>query len=101
MQQDSVTVSFTLLGYWISITPHLVNPQCVCVSVCLFVKSYLTSEASVCPENNVTYSAATEVKKGLVFSETTPLRSSTAPLKAIRVWLALLSNFDLCRCASL
>ena len=30
---------------------------CVCVGVCLSVKSHLTSGVSVCPENNVTYSA--------------------------------------------
>ena len=30
---------------------------CVCVSVCLSVKSHLTSGASVRPENTVTYPA--------------------------------------------
>ena len=33
---------------------------CVCVSVCLSVKSHLTYEASVGPENAVTYSAGNE-----------------------------------------
>ena len=37
-------------------------------SVCLSVKSHLTSGAFVCPENTVTYSAATEVKKIVDFS---------------------------------
>ena len=57
----------------------------VCVSV--YVKSHLTSGASVCPENTVTYS----VGNGEFFSETAPLqRSSTAPLKAYVAWLAVL-----------
>ena len=58
---------------------------CVCVSVCLSVKSHLTSGASVCPENTVTYSAGNGGQKICgVFSENAPLqRSSTAPLKAI------------------
>ena len=33
---------------------------CVCVSVCLSVKSHLTYGASVRPENAVTYSASNE-----------------------------------------
>ena len=36
---------------------------CVCLSVCLSVKSHLTYEASVRPENAVTYSAGNEGKK--------------------------------------
>ena len=35
----------------------------VCLSVCLSVKSHLTSEVSVLPENAVTYSAGNEGKK--------------------------------------
>ena len=55
------------------------------MSVCLSVKSHLTSGASVRPENTVTYSAGNGGPKICgVFSETAPLqRSSTAPLKAI------------------
>ena len=42
--------------------------------VCVSVKSHLTSGASVCPENTVTYSAGNGGQKiGDVFSETTPL----------------------------
>ena len=33
---------------------------CVCLSLCLSVKSHLTYGASVRPENSVTYSAAKE-----------------------------------------
>ena len=48
---------------------------CVCVSVCLYVKSHLTSGASVCPENTVTYSAGNGSPEICgVFSETAPLR---------------------------
>ena len=36
---------------------------CVCVCVCLSVKSHLTFEASVSPENVVTYSAGNEGQK--------------------------------------
>ena len=58
----------------------------VCVSVCLSVKSHLTSGASVRPENAVTYSQGNGGQKICgVFSETAPLqRSATPPLKAIR-----------------
>ena len=38
------------------------------VCVCVSVKSHLISGASVRPENAVTYSAATKVKKFLAFS---------------------------------
>ena len=60
--------------------------MCVCVSVCLSVKSHLTSGASVRLENPVTYSAGNGGQKICgVFSETAPLqRPSTPPLKAIR-----------------
>ena len=56
-------------------TCELINPRracaarvtvvvlCVCVSVCLSVKSHLTYEASVRPENAVTYSAGNEGRK--------------------------------------
>ena len=65
---------------------------CVCVCVCLSVKSHLTSGASVRPENPVTYSAGNGGQKICgVFSETAPLqRSSTPPLKAIRIQSAIL-----------
>ena len=58
----------------------------VCVCVCVSVKSHLTSGASVCPENPVTYSAGNRGHKICgVFSETAPLqRSSTPPLNTIR-----------------
>ena len=49
---------------------------CVCLSVCLSVKSNLTSGASFCPENTVTYSAGNGGQKicGVSF-ETAPFRS--------------------------
>ena len=47
--------------------------------VCLSVKSYLTSGASVRPENSVTYSAGNEGQKNCGdFSETAPLQRYTA-----------------------
>ena len=49
---------------------------CVCVSVCLSVKSHLTSGASVCPENTVTYSAGNGGQNICgVFFETAPFKS--------------------------
>ena len=43
-------------------------------SVCLSVKSHLTSGASVCPENSVTYPARNEGQTICgVFSENAPL----------------------------
>ena len=59
-------------------------------SLCVSVKSHLTSGASVHPENTVTYSAGNGGQNNCgVFSETTPLqRSSTVPLKAC-VWSAI------------
>ena len=49
---------------------------CVCVSVCLSVKSHLTSGASVRPANTVTYSVGNGSKKICgVFSETTSFKS--------------------------
>ena len=57
--------------------PH---PLCVCLSVCLSVKSHLTYGASVRPENAVTYSAGNEGQKVCgVFSETAPLQRSSTP----------------------
>ena len=48
----------------------------VCLSVCVSVKSHLTSGASVCPENTVTYSAGNGGQKICgVFFETTPFKS--------------------------
>ena len=63
----------------------------VCVCVCLSVKSYLTSGASVRPENAVTYSAGNEGQKICgVFSETAPLqRSGTSCI----VWLCAVGHF--------
>ena len=59
----------------------------VVASVCLSVKSNLTSGGSVHPEITVSYSAGNGGKKIWVFSETTSLqRSSTAPLKAIYLY---------------
>ena len=50
--------------------------MCVCVSV----KSHLTSGASVCCENAVTYSVGNEGQKFCdVFFETAPLQRSSAP----------------------
>ena len=52
----------------------------VCLSVCLSVKSHLTSGASVRPENAVTYSAGNEGQNICgVFSETAPLQRSSTP----------------------
>ena len=48
----------------------------MCVSVCLFVKSHLTSGASVGPENAATHSAGNEGQKICgVFSETASFQS--------------------------
>ena len=60
------------------------------MSVCLSVKSHLTSGASVRPENTVMYPAGNEGQNICgVFSETAPLqRSSTAPLKAYVLYSA-------------
>ena len=45
-------------------------------SVCLSVKSHLTSGASVCPENTITYSADNKDQKNCgIFSETAPFKS--------------------------
>ena len=52
----------------------------VCLSVCVSVKSHLTSGASVRPENAVTYSAGNEGQNICgVFSETAPLQRSSTP----------------------
>ena len=52
---------------------------CVCLSVCLSVKSHLTSGASVRPENTVTYSGGNGGRKICGdFSETAPLQRYTA-----------------------
>ena len=65
----------------------VVNPRRACAarvtvvgSVCVSVKSHLTSGASVRPENAVTYSAGNEGQKICgVFSETAPLQRSSTP----------------------
>ena len=41
---------------------------CVCLSVCLSVKSHLTSGASVRPENAVTYSVGNKGQNFVAFS---------------------------------
>ena len=50
-------------------------------SLCVSVKSHLTSGASVCPKNTVTYLA--DGKRGqnicVVFSDTIPLQRSSTP----------------------
>ena len=50
----------------------LINPRRACAArvtaVCVSVKSHLTSEASVRPENAVTYSAGNECQKIVGFS---------------------------------
>ena len=52
----------------------------MCVCVCLFVKSHLTSGASVHCENAATYSVGNKGQKICgVFSETAPLPRSSAP----------------------
>ena len=54
----------------------VVGSVCVCVSVCLSVKSHLTSGASVRPENTVTYSAGNGGQNICgVFFETAPFKS--------------------------
>ena len=54
--------------------------HCVCVSVYLSVKSHLTLEASLRPENTVTYSAGDEGQNNIcgIFSETAPLPKLSA-----------------------
>ena len=49
----------------------------VCVSVCLSVKSHLTSGVSVCPENTLAYSAGNRGQKFVGFS-LKPLHSRVA-----------------------
>ena len=49
---------------------------CVCVSVCVSVKSHLTLEASLRPENAVTYSVGNEGQNNCgVFSDTASFQS--------------------------
>ena len=68
----------------------------VSVSVCLSVKSHLILEASLLPENAVTYSTGDEGQKICgVFSETFPLqRSNTLSLgwPCIRLAIFLVNN---------
>ena len=66
--------------------PPLVNPQrmrrrvTVVGSVCVSVKSPLTSGVSVHPENTVTYSASSKGQKICgFFSETVPFQRSSTP----------------------
>ena len=74
-------------------------------SVCVSVKSNLTSGASVCPEKSVTYSAGSGGQKNCgVFSETAPFKSygviclpmtsykgTAATFRALYRWQSLLS----------
>ena len=49
---------------------------CVCVSACVSVKSHLTLEASLRPENAVTYSVGNEGQKNCgVFSDSASFQS--------------------------
>ena len=57
-----------------------------CLCVCLSVKSNLTSEVSVRPENAVRTQRATKVKN---FSETAPLRAAHPPLRTVRRYAQL------------
>ena len=53
--------------------------RCVCQSICLSVKSHLTSGASVRPENSATYSTGNEGQNICGdFSKTAPLQRYTA-----------------------
>ena len=52
---------------------------CVCLSVCVLIKSHLTSGASVRPENTVTYSAGNRGQNICgVFTEAASLQGYTA-----------------------
>ena len=79
----------------------LINPWCTCAarvtvlgSVCVFVCvsiQHLTSRASFCPENHITYSMGNEGQKVCVdFSETAPLQRYTA---SCIVWLQYVGHF--------
>ena len=57
--------------------------------VCLSVKLHLTSGASVCPENTVTYSAGNKGQKICgTFSEAAPLQRSSTPQNHVHSTLA-------------
>ena len=77
-----------LLCVCVCICTDFINPQhayaarvtVVCVSVCLSVKSHLTLEASLHPENAATYSAGDESQKICgVFSVIAPLPRLSVP----------------------
>ena len=60
--------------------PEGYGSWCVCVCARVFIKSYLTSGASVCPEKAVTYSAGNEGQNNCgVFFQTAPFPKSSAP----------------------
>ena len=52
----------------------------VALSVCLFVKSHLTSGASACHENTAMYSAGKEGRICGVLSETAEIKHSLPPM---------------------
>ena len=59
------------LAWLLTLGAHAQEGYCVCLCVCLSVKSYLTSGASVRPENTVVYSASNGGQKMCwVFFET-------------------------------
>ena len=83
------------------------NPRHACTvrvtvvgSACVSVNQYLTSRASFCPENNITYSMGNKNQKICVdFSETSLLQTYTASCIA---WLSVQSAiFGNCACALL
>ena len=80
--RDFIIIGLINFGFAI-INPRAVRVAVVLVSVCVSVKSYLTSGASVHSENTVTYSAGNggqNICGG--FSETAPLqRSSTVSVE--------------------
>ena len=64
-----------------------------CVSVCVSVKSHLTSGASVCPENSVVFSAG---NRGFVGFSLKPLHSKVVALFVflLRYCSGILRNFS-------
>ena len=71
-------LSVCLSGILLTLGAHAQEGYCswVCVSVCLSVKSHLTSGASVRPENTVVYSAGNGGQKICgVFFKTAPFKS--------------------------
>ena len=72
--------NYHVVAYNISILAEGLHFSALVGSVCVSVKSHLTSGASVRPENAVTYSAGNEGQNICgVFSETAPLQRSSTP----------------------